>query len=479
MTARRHAPQQGFARGDLTAMASGCYEPPPVAGGPTWRDAPFDKQREVLGFVGDVRALLCSRRAGKTETDAYWLIDGGLDSPGEESVFVTLSSPHAKRTLWKTFTRIQARNPELRLVLKRDEGRLVCALPNNHTIWMAGCNNSGDIAKFRGDKYRRVVIDEAQSMGAWLEELIEDALEPALVDLQGELMLSGTPGPLPQGYFYRATTGDGGPRWPTFGWTLRENPFMQHAGEWLRRKMDRNGWDETHPRYLREYCGKWVRDEGSLVFPYDGARNAAWDLPPGDWNGVTGIDFGFIDSTAWVYEQYQPSLPDCYIWDCAQRSGLIPSAFAVRHQQWLEAHKGRSLGDSGGLGKGYIEEANQRMGLNIEAAAKLEKRSAIEFMRGDLLAGTIKVHPHRCQMLIDEWGRVQWNEDHSEIDDRTPDHLSHAALYAHRECRTQYRPEEIGPEPGTAEWTNAQVKALKEKRTREAQRRLRQAANWR
>jgi hypothetical protein len=233
-----------------------------------------------------------------------------------------------------------------------------------------------------------------------------------------------------------------------------DNPHIPHAREWLAAKRKANGWELDHPRYVREYMGQWVRDEGALVFPYVAERNAYWELPEGGvWTNVTGMDLGFVNPTAWVTESYRDGYAEVWMREVYEESGLIPSIVAEKTGEWLSRYPGRCVADTGGQGKPIVEEMRRRYSLGVVAAEKQAKRAAIELMRGDVLSGVLKLHPEQCASIIDEWQRLQWDETHKGFDDRCSTHLSDAALYAHRECRARYR-EAPAPKPaqGTDAW---------------------------
>lgn len=92
-------------------------------------------------------------------------------------------------------------------------------------ILVRGLDNDSQLNKLRGNKFPGAVIDEAQHLGGDLSGFIDDVLEPALLDLGGEILLCGTPGELPVGPFYDITEG-GRPGWEVFRWTLRDNPYL-------------------------------------------------------------------------------------------------------------------------------------------------------------------------------------------------------------------------------------------------------------
>lgn len=415
---------------------------------PPYMRALFGKQKEFATDTSRKKTALCSRRAGKSEAIAAWLLEGAEATPGELSLYIALSRNNARMIMWRTMEALQRRHkPHMdRFKFREKDNQLIVETPGKHQIWLAGCKDSVEIEKFRGMKYKRVAIDEAASFGSWLNDLIFDVLEPALMDLKGELALTGTPGAIPAGPFYTATTGDGGPLWRTHRWTVLDNPYVPHANEERVRKMEENRWDENHPTYRREWLGEWVRDEGALVYPFD-KRNIYHNRPDPDdtsWRYVLSIDVGFTDSMAIVVGAYRRHHPEIYILESFKKEGLTPSQLAVTVEKYRKRFKLQDIIiDVGGLGKGYAEEMKRKYGIECTPAQKTQKRAYIEIVRGELLSGNIKVQPVEAGALLDEWQVLTWNEDRSKPDDRFEDHCSDAALYLVRAVTTNYRPETV------------------------------------
>jgi hypothetical protein len=427
----------------------------------------FGKQ---LAFVRDPaprKALLGSRRSGKTEALASWLLDGADGAPGELSLYVALSRNSARMVLWRKFQEIRRRfgTP---LEFSQPDGQLVVTLPNKHQILMAGCSNASEIEKFRGLKLKRAAIDEGASFGSYLEALVEDVLDPTLMDLQGELAVCGTPGAVPAGYFYEITTGDSGRNaWPLHKWTVLENPYIPHAEEDLRRRRERNGWTDQTPTYRREWLAEWVLDRNALCYPYSRSRNGLPELPEGAWRYCLGVDLGFTDATAFVLVAVRSGDPGVYVLEAWKRSGMIPSAIAAQCLRYRERFKGKSLRlviDEGGLGKGYAEELRQRYGIGCEPAEKVKKRAFQEIVRGEFLSGAIKVVVPGCTELIDEISVLTWDETGTEEDSRFENHAADAMLYAVRALRPGYvRDEAPADEVGSPEWWKTQDAAVKKR----------------
>jgi hypothetical protein len=392
-------------------------------------------------------------------------------TPGELSLYVALSRAAGRQLMWAALARLNARlGLGLRLV-ERD-GQLIVTHPCGSRLWLAGCPDSAEVERFRGPRYRRVAIDEAASLEPYLGSLVEDVIEPALLDLRGELALTGTPGMVPAGWFYDATTSR--PGVSRHHWTCIDNPYVPHAASWLAERLTANGWTAEHPRYRREYLGEWVLDTGSLAYPYDPSRNLEMSPPPSlaGWQLVLGVDVGVRDDCGWALLGTRIGAPEVWVLEAGRSPGMSPSAVAVRIQQYRHRLGPlRVVLDSGGLGAGYVAELGARYGMTVEPAQKRDKLAAAEMLRGELLSGQVRVVAHQCRDLVAEWGRISILESGRGLDESVPDHAADACLYAHRACRPVYRPEEEPPRPGSRE----EAEGIARDARKQAERRVRDA----
>lgn len=428
------------------------------------------QQRAFVEETSPVRAALCSRRAGKTHGIMAWLIDGALDAPGALSAYVGLNKAACRRNAWAAAHKLNTRY-ELGLTFGERDGQLQIVTPNRHTIWLAGCGDASEIDKFRGatDGFVRVVVDEAQAFAGYLQELVEDALEPALLDRNGQLALTGTPAPVCAGYFHAVTTGEGQradgariARWPTHHWTVLDNPAIPHARAWLEQRRVMRGWDVSHPTYRREWLGEWVSDAGALVYPISRALNQLEqsELPdPTDteWVYALGVDLGHTSPTAFVLVGTRRGSGRLCVLRAEQRAGMLPAAIGARIQQ-IRAElrdSGRRLVacviDEGGLGAGYAAQFRAD-GIECEAAEKRTKRAAQDWLRGLVLSGSLRVDYSASTPLVNECSVLSWDDDGAEEDSRFSNHCADAMLYACRRLGNHYRPEREPPTVHSEEW---------------------------
>jgi hypothetical protein len=467
---------------------------------PAYIDGLHDKQ---LGFVRDKskrKAGLTGRRGGKTHGVGTWLLDGAHEAPKRKSLFVALTRGKAKSLLWDDCLSPMNERLKLGLRLHHDEGQLYIVHPNGHRIWLIGIDDRGQIDKVRGEKLHRVVVDEAQAFGDYLQELCEESIEPALMDYEGELALTGTPNPITGGYFWAITTG-GNPdiaKWPVHHWTVLDNPFIPHAKQWLEEKRARNNWDESHPTYRREYLGEWTEDSGSLVYPISAANywqpsgENPYGLYDGEYSFGLGVDLGFSqNSTAFTLGAVRRGTGQIYLLSSYTRSRLIPTALAAHVQATRETVKEltrpwggcglRVVVDEGALGKGYAEQMRV-MGVACEPAEKSEKRTYQEFVRGLIMMGSapepngnggsgLLIDTSKCRELIDECKTLQFDDETGKEDERYTRHCADSMLYLCRAMVPRYDPRENEPAYGSPEALKLEMRREREKRIREVQKR--------
>jgi hypothetical protein len=434
-------------------------------------DLLFGPQRAFVEDPSPFVVGCCTRRAGKTTALAIKATRTCHRFPGCTVFYITNTRRQAERGFWT-----QALLPVLRRLgigYKLNQNELSVTFPNGSRILLGGMNDLQEIETYRGTKTPLVIIDEAQSVRGFISTLIDDIFVPQLADYgkHGQVLMTGTPNASCLGYFHDAVLGkndNGG--WSVHAWSFLQNPHMPEPRAWLTAYLARKGWSEKTPKIQREYFGQWVRDSEGLVYPLE-ALNLLQELPKGirapggGWNYVLGIDPGFRDATAFVVLAFSEELAQIVVLESFQKAGLIPDAVAVEVELLCERYDFDSIVvDSGGLGKAYTETMVQKYGIPAEPAQKQQKNAAIAHLVGDLRAGVLRVfEPMNSDLIWDaallSWdyekvdrdargGQVSWED--LKIDDRNPDHLCDAMLYAHRKCRAYMNTgAKEGPRPGT------------------------------
>lgn len=406
----------------------------------------FEQQ---LAFVQDpnpFKVAVCSRRAGKTTACAAHLLHTALNNDDSTSLYITLSSVSGKRIIWKEFKKI-LKNCDIKGV-KLNEIELSLTFKNGATIYVVGAKDASEIEKFRGMAMKLVYIDECQSFRSYIEDLIDDIIGPALMDYAGSLVLIGTPGPIPTGYFHKCAT-DMSNTWGKHHWVYWQNPFipitskMTHQ-QLFEREMKRRGiTDYNTPSVQREWFGKWVLDSDSLLIKYDSTKNTFDDRPSlaGKWNYIMGIDVGFNDADALAVLAYHDTSPTTYLVDelVTPKQGLTELVLQVQQLQ-KKWDISKMVMDMGGLGKKMGEEMIKRYQIPVEAADKARKMENVEFLNDALRTGNFRAKADSRfaqDSYLVEIDRDKSTPERLKVSDRYHSDIIDAVLYAFK-CSPAY-----------------------------------------
>jgi hypothetical protein len=307
-------------------------------------------------------------------------------------------------------------------------------------------------------------------------DALHETVEPMLQVSRGRMVLMGTPKG-PKGHFAQMwrdgeQSKDAAGKWHRVFSTAWDNPRVSHTDlQALKDEKTRLGrlfW------FQQEYECKFLASGQGLVYPYDARLNVAPQRLPQHrshgWQYALGIDYGFTDHTAFVVLGWQANDPTLYVIESFKKTGLLPSDAAdVAKGLTLKYPFARIVGDAGGLGRPYVEEARRRLKLPIEFAEKNNKRGYIELFVGDLKSGNIKVFPGN-EELLEEWQILPWDEERAMPADGYEDHLSDAALYAWRCCYAYVETvRKHGPKRGTPEFEELEAKEIFDRRMHEIQ----------
>lgn len=398
----------------------------------------FDKQLAFIKDPARFKTGVCSRRAGKTVGCAADLIDTAMQQPGDV-LYMTLNRRSAKRIIWRQLLDI---NDTYNLGGNPDKTELTLTLPNKNVIHVSGAKDEGEIEKYRGMALRKAYIDEAQSFRPYIKELIEDVIEPCLTDYYGSLILIGTPGPIPAGFFFETTHADS---WSHHHWTMQDNPHIKLKSgkeplEIIQELATRRGLSMNSPGILREYFGQWIKDVDSLVYQFNPALNINRALLPTDLRYVFGIDIGYRDADAIAVLGYSPSARAVYLVHEYVRTKQDITSLVEEIKKLQKLYDPvKMVMDAGALGKKIQEEIRLRHSLHTEAAEKVRKAEFITLLNDDLRTGKLKTMPG--SRFEEDSYLLQWDltsETALRISSTYHSDIADAVLYAWRECRHFY-----------------------------------------
>ena len=420
-------------------------------------DELYDKQKRFALSKARHLAVLGSRRAGKTEMWPRIAVAKALTTPRSLVRIWSHARQRAKELLWNRIRYLVGRHG---LKCKANEVELSFKFENDAEVRLVGADKDKEIQKKRGDSSLAEIVLESQNFGSLLKPLVEDVIQPSLIDLRGTVYLEGTPGPICAGYWFDITGGnDTGEVWGSLGprevsmfevhrWTMLDNPFIPHAREEMRDIKERKGWADDNPTYLREWLGRWVNDLGSLYYAFDLLRNTyhpgtvqPWG--PG-WTHVLGWDLGGKDDMAivvWGWHEKDPTLYEVFSW---KKSGAL-SQEVVEVIEEQERTKNlniiKKVADTQGGGRMYVDDVMSRYNHVFENAQKNNKYQHVMLMNDDFRTGRVKVRlgSPLQEELIGLMRDPDWNANDPEYKDKPPtedpscpNHCTDAGLYSHR-----------------------------------------------
>jgi len=338
------------------------------------------------------------------------------------------------------------------------------------TIRLVGADDKREIDKLRGQSFHEVQIDEAASYPTdLLDALLFRIVGPRLGDLNGVIVMFGTPGHILAGPFYEATRpGSATHRpwadrnlpefagwlgWSSHTWTLEDGaqsvPAMARLWREALREKEANGWTDDNPIWLREYRGQWAADDTTHMFRYrphvEGDAWNQWEperagplqfaqLPSerSDWIYGYGLDMGTKDPFALNVFAISPGDPERRIFHVYgfERRDMYARTIAellVGHDAVQEVLAGRPMpsrlgglygitdwpaairADLANLGEAVVNELANVYGIRILAAQKKDKFGNIEVVNGQLVEGRLRVL--KGSTLEQQLSSLQWRPD--------------------------------------------------------------------
>lgn len=438
---------------------------------PQFFNGKFKAQEEFIANESKFKAILATRRFGKSYTGGLYMCSCAYENPGVSIVYIALTRESAKKIMYKDV--LKPLNRKYKLGMKFNETTLTVTLPNGSIIYLMGVDSSEDEKdKLLGQKYKLAVIDECASFNIDLRELVYGTLKPAMADLGGTIAMLGTPGNLTKSLFFDITNGIE-PGWYVVKGDTSNNPYM--AEKWKQEieelKLNQPYIVET-PMFKQMYLGQWVIDTDALVYKFNQDRNVYEILPlqaKGDWQYLLGVDLGYEDDSAFVVVAFHEYDKVLYIMDTFNRSKMDITDVANKIKQLKQTHNIHKI-IIDGANKQAVEEIQKRHQIPLLTADKTGKSDFIEIMNAELILGRIKVNLKTGTALIQEWQNLVWKEQKGnkinkrEENPACANHLADATLYAWRYTYSYLSQKAPGPKPvwGSQEWANQQTTEMEE-----------------
>jgi hypothetical protein len=384
--------------------------------------------------------------------------------PGSQCIYLALTRESAKDIMWGV---LQDLSTKFNIGCNFTESKLEMKHPNGASLKLYGADMKNFIKRLKGRKYPGIGIDEAQDFGVHLQSLIDDVLTPAISDYKdGWLALTGTPGPVPQGYFFDVTN-NGKFGYSHHNWTLLENPYMPDPGAFIADLCKRREWDENHPTLLREWRNKWVLDVQSLWIQYKESINHYTLLPNAKWNYIMGIDLGYNDADALAVLAWSETDPNTYlVEECINRKQGLTELVQQIERLRAKYDIAKLIIDEGGLGKKLAEEMRRQHRIPVIGAEKQRKQETVAFLNDALRLGRLKASKD-SQFAQDSYLiQIDWDKttpDKIVVKKQPHSDIIDAVIYAFKESPAYaYTIPVQKPKQGTKEWYDEEVSQMEQ-----------------
>jgi hypothetical protein len=404
---------------------------------------------------------MAGRRAGKTEANILKAVDMTAE-PDKNVLIIALTQETCMKLYWRGIVDLlETLGWDIESANKVDGA---ITLGNGSTIVLKGNNSTTDREKFRGASWDLVIIDEVQSQQA-LPYLVNDVIEPTLIDRQGQLILSGTGARVKGTYWETLWNDDKGAL--KLNWNLSNNPFIPDYQKVLEQIKEDKGLTDDSPLFQREYLGLCVYDIDAMVWRlndlnyYTDVEFKQWveSQPVADIRFTAGLDYGYSDNDAFVIICYSSSRPEKYIIHeyKRNRTGITELYQAIKERMDavlnnplfnIQQNTSNIFADpKPDIDKNFYifcdtneqkisQEFRTQYNLPTTNAYKYDKDLAIELLQEEVRKGFLKIK--RGSLFEDEsfktiWKRNDRDELTRKIDDDNfhPD-LSDAIIYSLR-----------------------------------------------
>ena len=299
--------------------------------------------------------------------------------------------------------------------------------PSGATLQFGYCDTDRDRYRYQGTEVQFLGIDEAtQWPEGWYRYLLSRLRRRENLNVPLRARLASNPGGIGHHWVRRRFVDPSTAVGAYVPARLDDNPHLDREG--YRRSLEL--LDATTRAQLLD--GIWVADGSGLVYPYDPTRCDVAATPELTRH-VLGIDYGVTDATAFVVVGWREHDPTVYVVHAEKTSKTIPSEAAQRARELAARYRvDRIVGDEGGLGKGFAEEARRRFGVPIQPAEKTNKRGYQSLLAGALERGEVRLLMPQGRALAAEWAELPWNDTRTHEAEGFENHASDACLYAWR-----------------------------------------------
>ena len=432
---------------------------------PSFLDPSFPAQYKAAMDKSFLKAIQCTRRAGKSTGEGKETLQSMFDQPESNHLYGALTLSTAKSIIWDTLLK---ELEDRKIGYRANEQQGILRLENKSQLRLFGLDSSyKEMRKILGSKYKTVKIDEAGSISQDLKRICYQMVMPALTDVNGRLTLLGTAENIPKTFFEAVTTGHE-PGWSIHKWTAFDNPYIadkwrEHI-EWIEKY---NPSFKLTSEYKTHYLNEWCADDRLLIIKImPETVIAPFELVNPTY--ILGVDIGYNDACAFTLVAFHKKSPNLYVVSSKKEPELDITGTAERIKTYLRKYPiGKIVID--GANKQGVEEIKNRHAIPLSAAEKTDKASFLRILADDIVQGRVQYFNGSCQSLIDEQEVLQWEDETRQREDqRIPNDQNDSFLYAWREARNYLWKEDPKPKDiNSDEYMDEFAKRLLDQRKRQ------------
>lgn len=424
----------------------------------------FDIQQKILMSKSRDIGLMAGRRGGKSEVGKL-LTNSDSVKPGSRILIIGLTITKCEQIFLEGIVQV-LKDFGLEHNINSVESRI--ELSNGSIIQFGGNANKMEREKYRGQWWTTIIVDEAQSQ-PMLRMMVEEILNPMLIDVGGRLILMGTGPRIPNTYF-EWFYNNPSPSGLRLNWNLSHNPHILNYQTALQEIREKYSLLETDPLYQREYLGLAVYDTDAMVLRltennyYTDEQLVEWieSQSQDDLRFVAGLDYGMTASDALIIVLYSEKRNEKFIVYDYKKSGsdvtelreeidrakqyvLTDSKFKHCYRKTFDIYADNS-------DQKITKELSNRYGIAVHDAIKVDAAFGIQMLGEEARFGNLKIKAGSnldVESRSTVFKRIENDGQPSivtkEIDDEIyhPDSLK-AAVYSLRLYWATHKPEHSG-----------------------------------
>jgi hypothetical protein len=357
-------------------------------------------------------------------------------------LYINLNFKNAIKQMWEPVKTVSDKAGLI--ITKEDKTNGVIEWANGSSLMFGGNATTADQEKYRGYKYRLIIIDECGSQ-RWLRSLVDEILTPTLLDYEdSQLVLQGTSPRVPKTFFESMWNSAA---FKQYTWSILDNPFIPSPEQFIQEMAEKRGLKIESPFIQREYYGVMGSyDLEAMVY-----KDRQYHTTPPDYkitDIAIGIDYGFSDYNAVMGLAYSREVKKGYFFFERKFNKATVTEIVANTKDAMKAAKEIAIKNNMDMGNIEIvadtneESITYELSVNYHLPArnayKYNKEMAISQFAECLRSGTITME--QGGFLDEEMETLIFMRDEEDnilpiIDDEVGGHpdAGDAALYAFRQ----------------------------------------------